>query len=342
MRQLLLAMGLLLATLAPARPLARDEQVLILPTTARSVAGGIEAELQVWVHELEERPGLDALLARQLDLDLAALDAPARRRFHARTQLFRVDSESFKDLRLRFGGRVHALPATGFDGRSGARVRADIAPAQAWIDVELLPPRGDPRRFHGRVLWVPDAGLSVVSDIDDTIKHSQVRDRRELLLNTFVREFAAVPGMAARYRQLDAPDTRFHYVSGSPLQLLPLLAEFLVGARFPQGSVHLREATSIAKVLPLPGSTRTHKLAAIGALLADFPQRRFLLVGDSGEADPEIYAELARAHPAQVVGIRIRDVSGEPADSPRYARTFAGLSPERWQVFQHADALRAP
>ena len=79
---------------------------------------------------------------------------------------------------------------------------------------------GDPRKFHGSALLVPEHGLSVVSDIDDTIKISQVRDRRELLRNTFAREFVAAPGMAARYQQLAASaDTRFHYVSSSPLQL---------------------------------------------------------------------------------------------------------------------------
>jgi len=75
------------------------------------------------VYELEDRPGLYALLVHTLEMDLDALDTVSRQRFHARTRWFRVDSESFKDLRLRFGGCVHALPSTGFDGRSGARVR---------------------------------------------------------------------------------------------------------------------------------------------------------------------------------------------------------------------------
>ncbi|GMU42899.1 MAG: hypothetical protein AMXMBFR25_08850 [Lysobacterales bacterium] len=82
-------------------------------------------------------------------------------------------------------------------------------------------------------------------------------------------------------------------------------------------------------------------LAVIAAPLAGFPRRRFLLVGDSDEADPEIYAEIARAHPTQVVGIRIRDVSGEGADAPRYAQSFAGLPATLWQVFAAAPEMRA-
>jgi phosphatidate phosphatase APP1 len=203
-------------------------------------------------------------------------------------------------------------------------------------------PHGDPRQFAGRVQLVPPEGLSLVSDIDDTIKLSQVRERRELMLNTFAREFVAVPGMAERYQSLAGDGTRFHYVSGSPVQLYPPIAVFLRTGGFPGGSVHLRESTSIRNVIPEHGATRTHKLAAIGQLLADFPARRFLLVGDSGEADPEIYAELARAHPAQIVGIRIRDVSGEDAGAPRYRETFGGLPAALWQVYTDPASLRAP
>lgn len=343
MKFLIAVLLLVLATNCATRPLSADEQVLILPTVARKVAGGIEADLQLWVYEWETRPGLDALLASHLDLDLDALDAAGRSLFHARTQWFRVDSESFKDIQLRFGGATHALPKTGFDGRSGLRVRVHAEPpADGWLPVEVRMPSWDPRHFGGRVLWVPEHGLSVVSDIDDTIKVSKVRIRRELLLNTFAREFAAVPGMAARYRALDAADTRFHYVSGSPLQLQEPLREFIDAAGFPAGSLHLRESTSIANVIPRADSTRSHKLASIGALLTDFPQRRFLLVGDSGEADPEIYAELARAHPDQIVAIRIRNASAEPAGAPRYAQTFAGLPATLWQVYEEAEQMRDP
>ncbi len=350
MRQILCLLGcvfaLWLSAEATARPLSRDEQVLILPTTARWHDGAIEAHIDLWVYELESRPGLSSLFASYLDLDLDAMSPVDRQRFHERTQLFRVDSESFKDVQLRLRGDTYRLPGTGFDGRARTLVTLSgegLAPTRRWLKAEVQMPHGDPRKFAGRVQLVPPEGLSVVSDIDDTIKLSQVRERRELMLNTFAREFVAVPGMAERYRALGAgDDTRFHYVSGSPVQLYPPIAAFLRTAEFPGGSVHLRESTSIRNVIPEHGATRTHKLAAIGQLLADFPARRFLLVGDSGEADPEIYAELARAHPAQIAGIRIRDVSGEDAAAPRYRATFEGLPAALWQVYTDAATLRAP
>jgi phosphatidate phosphatase APP1 len=46
--------------------------------------------------------------------------------------------------------------------------------------------------------------------------------------------------------------------------------------------------------------------------MADFPDRTFLLVGDSGERDPELYAAIAKRNPRQVAGVAIRQVDGKP------------------------------
>ncbi len=325
-------------SIAEARELAGDEQVLFVPTIARpGAAGRIDVRIEAWVHEREARPGSSAVFARWLDLDLDALPAARRALFLERSQLFRVDSERRKDLRVRFAdGSEAALPRTRADGRSSTQVDADAAlvGADGSVTFELVMPAGDQRRFAGRAVWVDDEGVSVVSDIDDTIKLSRVTDRRELLLNTFARPFAAAPGMAARYRDLARePATRFHYVSSSPLQLLPPLARFLDASGFPAGSMHLRETTSLRRLFGKGTDSRTHKLTTIRALLADFPRRRFVLVGDSGEHDPEIYADIARAHPGQVIAIGIRDVTGEPRDAARYRATFAGLDEGLWSVF---------
>ena len=144
------------------------------------------------------------------------------------------------------------------------------------------------RRFEGRVHWLAPQGLSVVSDIDDTIKHTLVRQRREMLRNTFARPFVAVPGMAAWYSRLaaDAPGAAFHYVSGGPLQLLPPLDAFLADGGFPAGSIHLRSFKLRLDTLFSGNATVRHKQAAITQLLTDHPERRFILVGDSGEQDP--------------------------------------------------------
>jgi phosphatidate phosphatase APP1 len=198
---------------------------------------------------------------------------------------------------------------------------------------------GDPREFPGHAVIVPAQGLSVVSDIDDTIKHSHVRDRHELMLNTFAREFTAVPGMAERYRALAAEAVALHYVSSGPIQLYPPLAAFLVDAGFPPGSVHLRDSTSLQNVVPTHAVSRAHKLSTIRTLLDDFPQRQFVLIGDSGEADPEIYGQLAREQPTRIVAIHIRDVTGDTRASDRYRSAFEGVAEERWSLFTQPPAF---
>ena len=191
----------------------------------------------------------------------------------------------------------------------------------------------------GPVQLVPPRGVSVVSDIDDTIKVSNVRERRELLLNTFVRPLKPVPGMAETYRRWATNSgTAFHYVSASPWQLAPVLGEFLTRDGFPAGTLQLR-TLRWRKELFGGYSPDTHKRTEIGRLLAMFPEREFVLVGDSGERDPEIYGTLAREHPGRIRAIYIRDVTGEPATAERYKEAFKGLPAERWKVFKEPGEL---
>ena len=147
---------------------------------------------------------------------------------------------------------------------------------------------------------IPTA-LSVVSDIDDTIKITEVpAGHRVLYLNTFIREFHSAPGMAERYKQWG--QAAFHYVSGGPWQLYEPLFEFLPEEGFPDGSVHMRnlplQVTDTTKAREFidflfdKQATKRHKLQNIREIMARFPNRRFILVGDSGEADPEVYREI--------------------------------------------------
>ena len=103
---------------------------------------------------------------------------------------------------------------------------------------------------------------------------------------------------------------------------------------FPAGTMHLRESTGWRSLLPGKGDSEAHKLGQLRQLLGNFPQRHFILVGDSGEADPEIYAEVAREHPRQVRAIFIRDVTDEPATAERYQRTFVGVPDGRWHIIR--------
>lgn len=62
-------------------------------------------------------------------------------------------------------------------------------------------------------------------------------------------------------------------------------------------------------------------------------QRLLVLVGDSGERDPEIYGFIARKYPKRVLKIFIRAVKGEKGDDHRFIKAFDGVAKEKWSVF---------
>ncbi|MBL9131124.1 MAG: DUF2183 domain-containing protein, partial [Verrucomicrobiaceae bacterium] len=165
-------------------------------------------------------------------------------------------------------------------------------------------------------------GVSIISDIDDTVKVTEIRDGPAMvIMNTFFREFEATEGMQPLYTA-SWPGAPFHYVSGGPWQLYTPIAGFLSDARFPEGSLHMRDFplhpfneaswNDLPDQILNPSATFEHKVREISTLMKRFPARQFVLIGDSGESDPEIYREIQRQLGPQVLKIIIRDVAGEP------------------------------
>ncbi len=374
--------------LAQGRPLKSDECVLAIPSLVRvEGAGPLQADIEVWVYEHEQRAGMRSLFARYLQIDLSTLTRDEQARFDERTRLFLKDSERAKAVRIRFDAlpQSHAGNGEIVLNRTNAAGRSSTTLA---LPRSLLHTLEEPIRYRlpadcqgsgtQGILWpIAPEGLSIVSDIDDTIKISEVRDTRRLLRNTFLEPFKAVPGMAAWYRHIEArfgrgeaetpgadpaarvvsgqsvaPTTplttgsrtanlRFHYLSSSPLQLLPLLESFLQAEGFPAGQMLLRESTAWQRLLPGEGDSEAHKLGQLRTLMRAFPLRRFVLIGDSGERDPEIYARIAEQYPAQVAAILIRDVTDETADAPRYRQVFRDIARRKWAIFRQGDEARA-
>jgi phosphatidate phosphatase APP1 len=151
----------------------------------------------------------------------------------------------------------------------------------------------------------------VISDIDDTIKITQVRDRRATLRNTFLRPFEPAPGMAEFCQNLARSNhAEFHYVSASPWQLYLPLAEFVRSNGFPSGTFVLKKFRwKDRSFLSLFADPEKYKSAVIEPLLKRFPNRRFVLIGDSGEL-PEIYAGREEISAANRPSL-IRDVTDE-------------------------------
>ena len=182
--------------------------------------------------------------------------------------------------------------------------------------------------------------LTIVSDIDDTIKVSTVSDRRELLMNTFVRDFRSVDGMASIYRQWQAAGAMFHYVSSSPWQLFDSLEQMLGDCDFPQGTMHLRNFRLRDQFLKKVMIRRQGKASAIKRLVQNLPSHNFILIGDSGEKDPEIYQKIARRYPEQIQGIFIRDLAARPMEADRIQKLRRAIRDGSLGLFADADELQ--
>lgn len=191
------------------------------------------------------------------------------------------------------------------------------------------------------VQLLPKSGLAIVSDIDDTIKESLVADRRELLMNTFVREFRSVDGMAEVYRRWQGMGATFHYVSSSPWQLFDSLQRMQNDCGFPFGTMHLRNFRLRDQFLKKVMIRRHGKAMAIKRLAKNLPRHKFILIGDSGEKDPEIYQKIAGRFPSQVQGIFIRDLTSRPLAAERIQKLARSIGADRFGTYATAAELVA-
>ena len=178
---------------------------------------------------------------------------------------------------------------------------------------------------RGTLHVVPASGVALISDIDDTVMKTWVTDKGRMAQTVLLKNGAqveAVGGAAAAYRQarVSGVDAVF-YVSSSPQNLYPRLRYFLEHHGFPAGPLFLKNLGDDSLL-----AHDSYKLDRLERIAADVPGVRFVLVGDSGERDPEIYREFRRRHPARVTGIIIRLVPGSKH-----------LEPERFVDFVTVD-----
>ena len=219
--------------------------------------------------------------------------------------------------------------------------QASLNPFRSVVSIQLLrpPTMSDlvPEQVVGSVHLVPPRGLSIISDIDDTIKMTEATSRQEMLANTFLRPFSVVDGMVDLYQAWHELGAEFHYVSSSPWQLYQPLADLCMSSNFPAGSMHLRYVRMRDEMFTRWRPIRNNKkVGIIAAILKWLPKRKFILVGDSGEKDPEVYRFLARRFPEQVVAILIRDLQTRPLDKRRKRKLLSIADKCEVHVFQSA------
>ncbi len=328
-----------------------DEAVVFFRTSGSLDEANQEWHLPVhgWIYEPEEsiarKAAFEKIMVEKFGL---AVSKETQGNLSRRFNLLIADNERGKKIVVNIAGSNHELPASAANGHFETTVVISAADAAKHSENGLIPYTAvtggtDSREFSGTIRLLDTDGLSVISDIDDTVKVSNVGDHKSLIEQTFLLDFVAAPGMAALYREWSTDDTGFHFVSSSPWQLYDPLREFLDRDGFPWASfslkpVRFRDET----LLDLFKKGTETKPAAIEKILDRYPDRDFVLVGDSGEQDPEVYAYLLRNRPDQILKIYIRNVTRESADNERFATVFEDIDSDRWQLFDDPKTLTLP
>ncbi len=244
-------------------------------------------------------------------------------------------------VEIALGGSV-VEAITDSEGYYSVEVAGVAPPAGPWLtgQVRLVDPAGEtPSVETVRAVVPQSADFAVISDIDDTILVSDVthwlRAARRLFLQN-ARSRLAFPGVAEFYQALQrgagpASFNPIFYLSASPWNLYDLLADFMAFNAIPAGPIFLRNysaADAAPGEVAMQGGLAGHKRLHIEQLLADFPNLPFVLLGDSGQKDPAIYAEVAARHPDRVRAIYIRDVEPGASGARDQARddAFAALA----------------
>lgn len=228
-------------------------------------------------------------------------------------------------LRASFGGIEETVVAD-----ASGYFHASFSPPQpladgGWRTVHLAlqapaPRHGPPAQAEARVLVPPaSARFGIISDIDDTVLWSNVTSKLRMLrmlATSNARTRKPFKGVAAFYRALhDGPEGNagnpVFYVSSSPWHLYTPLVDFIESQTLPPGPLLLKELG--VKSLFAAGSHWEHKLAHIVQILDTYPHLPFVLIGDSGQQDPEIYREVVRRYPQRIRAIYIRSVDPDPA-----------------------------
>ncbi|MDH6181176.1 phosphatidate phosphatase APP1 [Microbacteriaceae bacterium SG_E_30_P1] len=188
-------------------------------------------------------------------------------------------------------------------------VDADLAPG--WNTIILRTADTDPVTA-GIFVVDPDAAFGIISDVDDTVMVTALPRPFLAAWNTFVLDEHArtpVAGMAVLYDRLSSanPGAPIIYLSTGAWNVAPTLSRFMSRNLYPRGPLLLTDWGPTHDRIFRSG--QEHKRTSLERIAREFPTTKWLLIGDDGQHDPELYREFATAHPENVAAVAIRNLS---------------------------------
>ena len=198
-------------------------------------------------------------------------------------------------------------------------------------------------------IMLPDSksNFGVISDVDDTILESNITNTWQKITTLAFKHVGsrvAFPGVAALYRGLvrhseDKYENPLWFVSGSSWNLYDLLDRFCSEKEIPKAPFLLREMSIEAKKF-IKKDSITYKLSHLRPLMKFTDPIKFILIGDSGQKDPEIYQQLAEEFPGRIKAIYIRDVTPDKRDA-QVNKIAEELKKENIDMILAEDSLEA-
>nr|POE48714.1 hypothetical protein CFP56_38810 [Quercus suber] len=204
------------------------------------------------------------------------------------------------------------------------------------LDLDGSSSNGEVERQRLEILVVPFSGLTIISDIDDILRPTEIWDPYIMFQSTFLLPLQPWLNMPAILRSWcrATPHIHFHYVSDTPDRAAGRIDIDGIGKHYPRGTFDFRP-WSFHDLLKSPRYTNLKQT------LTMFPNRSFILIGDTATGSTlSAYARLEKEHPHQVQCILIRDVDRtEPANW--IMPDLAQMPRNKTVLFATPDDLRA-
>jgi len=257
-------------------------------------------------------------------------DKDDRRRRNIKAMISRYMADSLPGIRVRicFEGQEKVVE-TNESGYFEANFHFRNAREPGWKTATFEPldklvEYQEEQVYESEVLLVDEnAAYGIISDIDDTILVShatQIHRKLELILTKNAKTRMPFKGVSTFYKALHdhngMTDNPMFYVSSSEWNLYDFLEDFCDTQEIPKGVFMLKDLKeNLWSLIRSGGGSHRHKVVKIRRVLDLYSNLKFVLIGDSGQRDAEIYAEIIANYPGRILAAYIRDVSDTNRDA---------------------------
>ncbi|MBA3529436.1 MAG: DUF2183 domain-containing protein, partial [Propionibacteriaceae bacterium] len=244
------------------------------------------------------------------------------------------------EVTVTIGDQKHQV-TTDPSGLIDAVVPVELSPGWHTIGLEAANPGPEPtidRPPNEAQIYVVDPGarLGIVSDVDDTVMVTALPRPMLAAWHAFVlneHSRRPTPGMPVLYERLaqSHPEAPVIYLSTGAWNVAPSLTRFLSRNLYPAGALLLTDWGPTEDSWFRSGTD--HKRKSLERLVKEFPEIKWLLVGDDGQHDESIYGAFVEGHPDRVLAVCIRQLSpGQAvlAGSTGRGRETPHASPVPW------------